>query len=127
MDIFIVIARIAVLLPFVMRSYRTGSHDFVNIHEHFLTFRKGGFHGNRVTVLLSDCRIDRHARGSFNEKNAPCASVYLCVDTKGQNYMWKLYEPKIGSPILTKISAHDVQEMLNRKKVLLTELCPKQR
>jgi hypothetical protein len=127
MNSFILGAVLVVFLPFFMRWHRTSEYAFAHMHRRFLAYRKAGFVGSEVTVLFSDWRVDRYAKGSFHEKHAPCACVYLCVNAKGQHYLWKLYEPAMDEPTLTKLSADEAEESLGRKKTLLAQLCPKQK
>lgn len=118
---------IAVLLPFFLRMYRSsGMRDFVNIEERFAGYRKGRFVAAETAVLFSDKRVDRFAPGEFFESGAPYVAIYICRDTRGQHWLWKLYSPTEAAPSLAKLTPQEVEEMLQRKETLLEELCPKQ-
>lgn len=124
---FLAMLAIAVFLPFLLRMYRTsGMLDFVNIDREFSSYREGSFVAAETTILFSDKRVDRFAPSKFFEIGAPYVAVYVCKDKRGQHWLWKLYRPTEARPTLGKLMPQEAKEMLQRKKTLLSELCPKQ-
>ncbi|WP_457332767.1 hypothetical protein [Rhizobacter sp. P5_C2] len=126
-EAFLAMLAIAVFLPFFLRMYRTsGMMDFVNIDREFSRYREGGFVAAETTILFSDKRVDRFAPSKFVEIGAPYVAVYVCKDERGQHWLWKLYRPTEARPTLRKLMPQEAKEMLQRRSMLLSDLCPKQ-
>lgn len=124
---FLAMLAIAVFVPFLLRMYRTdGMLDFANIHREFCLYREGSFVAVETTILFSDKRVDLFAPSKFLEIGAPYVAVYVCKDKRGQHWLWKLYRPTEDRPTLSKLMPQEVKEILQRRKTLLSELCPKQ-
>ncbi len=125
---FLTLLGIAAFLPFILRMYRTsGTLDPVNVDRAFTRYRNGSFVASETKVLFSDMRVDRFAPSKFLEAGAPYVAVYICRDSLGQHWLWKLYRPTEPDPVLTRLTPQEAESMLQRKDGLLKELCPKQR